>query len=586
MLLQIHEPGQTPAPHADDVAVGIDLGTTNSLVAVSHDEVAQVISDKRGEAIVPSVLGPLYSVKRLMGLGYAEAEKLIKEFGFAVNRNASEKVIRLKLGDTEITPVEFSAEILKQLKKNAEVALGHDVKKAVITVPAYFNDSQRQATKDAGKLAGLDVLRLINEPTAAALAYGLDKKAEGIYAVYDLGGGTFDVSILKMQMGVFQVIATGGDTQLGGDDLDMALAVIIKKRTGTKQALPKLKTIARKIKEQLSVAETVSDEFDLVDFEVTRTEFEQLVGDMIDKTLHIFESVLKDAKLKPADLNGVVMVGGSTRTPLVRRKIEQLTGKAPLIDIDPDKVVAMGAAIQAEALTRGGNSLLLDVTPLSLGLETYGGLMEAVIERNTPIPVTAKQKFTTYEDGQTGMKLHVLQGERELAENCRSLARFELKNIPPAAAGIPVIEVTFQLDADGILSVSAREETSGTQAAIEVRPSYGLNAEEMEKILITSMEQAKGDIMAKLLAQSRIEADVALKTIRSALKKDGNLIPDEYKARIEAQIKVIEEAAQGTARDEIDAEVKKLDSIAGDFADIRTSEALKGYLKGKKVNEF
>ncbi len=585
MLLQIHEPGQSPLPHANDTAVGIDLGTTNSLVAVAHNEVPEVISDKRGDFIVPSVVGPLYSIKRLMGLGYSEAKDIIKNFGFPVNEAASEKIIRLKLGDTEITPIEFSAEILKQLKRNAEVALGHEVTKAVITVPAYFNEAQRVATKDAGKLAGLEVLRLINEPTAAALAYGLDKNAEGTYAVYDLGGGTFDVSILKMQMGVFKVIATGGDTQLGGDDLDLALALIIKKKSGTAKTLPELKSLSRKVKENLSFADSVKEKVDEKEIEITRAEFEAIIGDMADKTIRIFEGVLKDAKLKPAEIKGVVMVGGSTRIPLIRNKVEALTGKKPLIDIDPDKVVAMGAAIQAEALTRGSSNLLLDVTPLSLGLETYGGLMEVIIQRNTPIPAQASQKFTTYEDGQTGMKVHVLQGEREMAEHCRSLARFELKGIPPALAGTPVVEVKFNIDADGILTVSAREEKTNTETRIEVKPSYGLNAEEMEKILITSMEQAKSDIMARLLAESRIEADVVLKTLTSALKKDGNLISDEYKARIAEQIAVVEQAVKGTNREVIDAQVKALDSIAADFADARTTAALKGYLSGKNINE-
>ena len=586
MLLQIHEPGQSPLPHAEDTAVGIDLGTTNSLVAVSHNEVPEVISDKRGDFIVPSVVGPLYSVKRLMGLGFAEAKQIIKDFGFPVNEKNSDKVIRLKLGDKEITPIEFSAEILKQLKKNAEVALGHEVTKAVITVPAYFNESQRVATKDAGKLAGLDVLRLINEPTAAALAYGLDKQAEGTYAIYDLGGGTFDVSILKMQMGVFKVIATGGDTQLGGDDLDLALALLLKKKSKSKKTLPELKHISRAIKERLSYADFIKDKIDDEQIDISRAEFESAIGDLTDKTIRIFESVLKDAKLKPSDIDGVVMVGGSTRIPLVRNKIKQLTGKEPLIDIDPDKVVAMGAAIQAEALTRGSNNLLLDVTPLSLGLETYGGLMEVLIHRNTPIPARAAQKFTTYEDGQTGMKIHVLQGEREMAENCRSLARFELKGIPPQQAGTPVIEVVFNLDADGLLTVSAREEKTGVAQTIEVKPSYGLDADEMEKMLLASMEAAKADIMARLLAQSRIEAEVVLKTLESALKNDGNLISDEYKSRIAAQVDIVKAAMQGTDRELIDVEVKNLDSIATDFADARTTAALKGYLAGKKVESF
>jgi molecular chaperone HscA len=595
MLLQIHEPGQSSTPHADDIAVGIDLGTTNSLVAVSHDDVPQVISDENGNFILPSIVGSLASVKRLMGLGYVEAEKLINDFGFEVNKERSEKIIYLKAGDKEITPIEFSAEILKQLKKNAEIALGYEVKKAVITVPAYFNESQRIATKDAAKLAGLDALRLINEPTAAALAYGLDKKSQGIYAVYDLGGGTFDVSILKMQMGVFKVIATGGDTKLGGDDIDLLLAkYIIKTLQNSKLKELDVKKLARDIKEKLSFVDEVEvklSDYNLPNsgneiFKINKLEFNNIIGDIADKTILIFENVLKDAKLKASQLDGVIMVGGSTRTQLVRDRVEGLTGKKPLIDINPDKVVAMGAAIQAEALTRGSNNLLLDVTPLSLGLETYGGLMEVLIQRNSPIPAQASQKFTTYEDGQTGMIIHVLQGEREMAENCRSLAKFELKGIPSQQAGTPVIEVKFNIDADGILTVSAKEEKTNTQTSVEVKPSYGLTSEEMEKMLIASHQQAKADIMARILQEARIEADIVIKTLLGALKKDGNLISNEYKAKILEQIEVVKQAIEGSNRDIIDAEVKNLDMIASDFADARTSEALKSYLTGKKVNEF
>ncbi len=600
-LLQIHEPGETPMPHeGDEVAVGIDLGTTNSLVAISHDEVPQVIHDENDKFIVPSVLSvaengfeigkvsenSLSSIKRLMGLGYKEAENIIADFGFDVDKENSKKIIRLKLNGKEFTPVEISAEILKKLKKNAEKALERKVTKAVITVPAYFNDSQRAATKDAAKLANIEVLRLINEPTAAALAYGLDKGAEGTFAIYDLGGGTFDVSILKMQMGVFKVVATGGDTLLGGDDFDFLLAEYIKTKFNLEASLSELKSLARQVKEDLTYNDIAKEKFKNTEIEITKSEFEQAIGYLADKTITIFEGVLKDAKLLHNKLDGVVLVGGSTRIPLIRKKIEQLTGKLPLSDIDPDKVVAMGAAIQAEALTKGSNNLLLDVTPLSLGLETYGGLMEVLVQRNTPIPVSASQKFTTYEDGQTGMSIHVLQGERELAADCRSLARFELKNIPPMQAGTAVIEVTFMLDADGILTVAAKEETTGTHAEIEVKPSYGLDADEMEKILVTSMETAKNDIMARLLQESRVEADIVIKTLESALKNDGNLIANEYKDRIYKQVEVLKAAMAGTNRDLIDIEVKNLDAVAQDFADARVNEALKGYLTGKKVNEF
>jgi molecular chaperone HscA len=589
MLLQIYEPGQTPLPHSEDVAVGIDLGTTNSLVAISHDEIAEVICDENGNFITDSRLGNLYSVKRLMGLGKNEAKDIIKNFGFKINEENSDKIIRLIDNNKEITPIEFSAEILKKLKEKAETAIGKKVEKAVITVPAYFNESQRLATKDAAKLAGIEVLRLLNEPTAAALAYGLDKKVEGIYAIYDLGGGTFDVSILKMQMGVFKVVATGGDTLLGGDDFDFALAVLIKKKLslGVEVPISDLKEVAKKAKESLSFAEDAKILFkNYNEIIISKAEFENLISDMVDKTIKIFEDVIKDSKIEPKKINGVVLVGGSTRVPLVRNKIENLTGKKPLIDIDPDKVVALGASIQAEALTRGSNNLLLDVTPLSLGLETYGGLMEVLIQRNTPIPAKASQKFTTFEDGQTAMKFHILQGEREMAENCRSLAKFELKGIPSALAGIPVVNVNFSIDADGILTVSAIEETSNSKAEIEVKPSYGLDAEEMEKMLLSSMQQAKADIMARLLQESRIEAEIAIKTIESALKNDSYLISDEYKNKILEQIKKIKEISKSDERELIDLEVKSLDAMATDFADARTNKALQGYLKGKRIGNF
>ncbi len=623
-LIQIHEPGETPLPHEDEgeIAIGIDLGTTNSLCAISENEEPTVISDDQGNFIVPSVLSlsedgkiyvsethddcPFYplaknnlspityhpspqsisSIKRLMGKGLSDITEDVSPYGFDVIKEKSANVIRLKFGDYEITPIEASAEILKKVKSNAEKALGRNVTKAVITVPAYFNDGQRQATKDAAKLAGLDVLRLINEPTAAALAYGLDKGSEGIYAVYDLGGGTFDVSILQMQMGVFRVLATGGDTQLGGDDIDLIVGhqlsvSSLKSITNSQQ----LKNLARKVKEELSSKERSEIEVEGKKISFTRSEFEKIIKPTIDKTINIFADVIKSAKIKIEDLKGVILVGGSTRITMVRNEIEKFTKLKPLTDIDPDKIVAMGAAIQAEALTRGSSSLLLDVTPLSLGLETYGGLMEVLIHRNTPIPARASQKFTTYEDGQTAIKIHVLQGERELAKNCRSLAIFDVKNIPPQPAGTAVIEISFILDADGILSVSAIEETTRTETKIEVKPSYGLNSEEMEKMLLASMEQAQKDITERLLQEARVEAQMAIKSIKSALKADAEIISKEYLLQLENAILKLENACKGEDRELIHSLIQALDKTATDFADARVSKALKGYLGGKKVGE-
>ncbi len=607
MLIQIHEPGQTPLPHENEmgIAIGIDLGTTNSLAAISSDEKPSVICDKYGSFIIPSVINinerniinigektsstikSVSSIKRLIGKSIQDvADENLSAYGIEIVQETSDKIINFRLGDKIFNPISASSEILKAVKNHADEVLGRHIHKAVITVPAYFNDAQRQATKDAAKLAGLEVLRLINEPTAAALAYGLDKQSEGLYAVYDFGGGTFDVSILQMQMGVFRVIATGGDTHLGGDDIDLALVEMVKNNSKNITINnQQLKNILKKAKEDLSLSDKTILEIDNNKIEITRTKFEEIIKPIIDKTISIFSSVLKDARIKPAELDGVIMVGGSTRIPLVQKEVEKLSGKKPLTDINPDQVVALGAAIQAEALTKGSNSLLLDVTPLSLGLETYGGLMEVLISRNTPIPARVKQKFTTYEDGQTAMKIHILQGERELAKNCRSLACFDLKNIPPQPAGTAVIEVTFALDADGILSVSAIEEKTGTKAEIEVRPSYGLNYEEMEKMLLASIMDAERDIFERLLLEAKIEADIVIKTIKSALSEDENLIEKNYKITIENCIKELQLACDGEDRELIHSLIAKLDKTATDFADARVSKALQGYLGGKKVGE-
>jgi molecular chaperone HscA len=568
-LLQIHEPGQTPLPHASEqgIAVGIDLGTTHSVVAVSDGGNAQVLRNIHGHALVPSVVWYKgadarvgFEAKAALDHGDAQAIGSFK-------RHMHEAAKKISIGGVEKSPVELSAEILKALKAQAEKSLGRDVRQAVITVPAYFDDSARQATKDAARLAGLEVLRLINEPTAAALAYGLDNASEGIYAVYDLGGGTFDVSILKLEKGVFQVLSTRGDTQLGGDDFDTLIA--------TSQSIPLSK--ARALKEKLSDEEVVDG--------VSRGQFETLAAPLIERTVKACKEALVDANLAASDVKGVVMVGGSTRIPLVRKEVEELFSTKPLTNVNPDEVVAVGAAIQAEGLTHGSDNLLLDVIPLSLGLETMGGLFEKLIQRNTPIPISVAQEFTTYKDNQTGMQIQVLQGEREMAADNRSLAKFELTGIPPLPAGIARIKITFMVDADGLLTVSAREETTGKEQHIEVKPSYGLPPEEMERMLRESMEHARTDIMERLLVETRVEAERAIIEVESAIKSDGNLLSDAERTLIQRQIQAVRNAKEGTEREYIDAEVQELGRIAQNFAERRMNESIALALHGKNITE-
>lgn len=612
-FLQIYEPGQTPMPHEDTAAIGIDLGTTHSIVAIASNGRAEAIHDAHGRAIIPSVVdyshanpvvghearrayaegeaGVVASIKRLMGKSAADVETVSGHEAYVIDRT-QEGLVRVQVGNARVTPVEVSAEILKHLRRLAAEALGREVTRAVITVPAYFDDAARAATKDAAKLAGLEVLRLINEPTAAALAYGLDSAAEGIYAIYDFGGGTFDISILKLQEGVFQVLATAGDTQLGGDDLDQLLAARMLAARGCAAGslnaaeLGELLSLCRQAKETLTTAAKTSITWEGSHREFTQAEFEAMATPLIHRTLECCQRAMRDAGLAPADIQGVVLVGGSTRVPAVKRRVAEFFGRAPYDKLDPDLVVALGAAIQAEALSKGdSNHLLLDVTPLSLGLETMGGIIEKIIPRNTPIPASVAQEFTTYKDGQGAMKIHVLQGEREKVSDCRSLAQFELRGIPPMAAGSARIKVTFALDADGMLTVAAEELTTGTKQEVAVKPSYGLEFEEIERMLRESMENARADIMERLLIEARVDASRTLNDVEQAMTKDGALLRPGEQAMIDAQVHRVREAIDDMNRERIDHEVSQLNVLVGPFAQRRMDAAIAGALSGKKVDE-
>ncbi|MFO0389026.1 MAG: Fe-S protein assembly chaperone HscA [Alphaproteobacteria bacterium] len=608
-LLQIHEPGQTPLPHEDVAAVGIDLGTTYSVVAMASGEDVEVIHNIHGHALVPSVVyygseievgypakaryekgekGVIASVKRLMGRGVEDIATIAGNLPYDVV--AGDGMVRLKAGGREVTPVEVSAEILKHLKDSAAKALGKPVTKAVITVPAYFDDAARAATKDAAKLAGLEVLRLVNEPTAAALAYGLDKNIEGIYAVYDLGGGTFDISLLKLEQGVFQVLATGGDTALGGDDFDQAIAAWLLSESGTvdgkllSEEVGRLVSLVREAKHRLTSDISATIEYSDKSYQLSRNAFEQLIMPYVEKTISVCERALTDAGLSTADIKGVVMVGGSTRVPLVVEKVGEFFQKKPLNDVNPDEVVALGAAIQAKGLTQGSDHLLLDVIPLSLGLETMGRITEKIIERNTPIPVSVSQEFTTYQDNQTGMNIHVLQGEREMVGLNRSLAKFELAGIPPLPAGVARVKVTFTVDADGLLTVSAEEARTGVQQTIHVKPSYGLEPEQMEKMLMESMQHARQDITERLVAEARIEAERVIIELQSAMKQDAELLEDREHAAINRQIQAVRGAMAGEDRDYMNAEVQQLANLANPFAQRRMDKAINSALKGAHID--
>ena len=613
-LLQISEPGQAPDPHQRRIAVGIDLGTTNSLVASLRHGVAECLPDAQGRLMLPSVVrylegggrqigweaqaaqaedpeNTLVSVKRFMGRGLADIagrDKLPYHF---IDQPG---MVALQTRQGVKSPVEVSAEILATLRYRAEDTFNDDLYGAVITVPAYFDDAQRQATKDAAQLAGLNVLRLINEPTAAAVAYGLDNGSEGLYAVYDLGGGTFDISLLRLSRGVFEVVATGGDAALGGDDFDHALADWATAQAGvaphTAQDKRALLVAARAAKEALTAAECTSLNAALstgaVAVTVSRTQFDALTRPLLDRTLSAVRKVLRDAKVARDEVQGVVMVGGSTRMPAVRTAVGEFFGREPLTNVNPDEVVAIGAAIQANALAgnaQDGELLLLDVIPLSLGLEMMGGLVERVIERNTTLPVAKAQDFTTFKDGQTALAIHVVQGERELVGDCRSLARFTLRGIPPMAAGAARIRVTFQVDADGLLNVFAKEQISGVEAAVQVKPSYGLADDEIARMLKDGFASAEADMQARALREARVEAERMTLATRAALAADGDLLDEDERAAIETLLRDLAQTAQGESPDAITASVETLAKGTEAFAAARMNKSIQTALTGRSL---
>ena len=611
-LMQIAEPGLSAAPHEERLAVGIDLGTTNSLVATVVNGLVEVLPDEKGKKLLPSVVrflpngetevgaaalensftdpqNTITSAKRLIGRALED----ITPEAFPYRFRKEKGTIGLETAAGPKTPIEVSAEVLKALKARAEYRLDGELVGAVITVPAYFDDAQRQATKDAARLAGLEVLRLLNEPTAAALAYGLDTGAEGLYLIYDLGGGTFDVSLLRLSKGIFEVIATGGDTALGGDDFDCLVAENALKNLNLSLANLSPKEKRHAILEARRVREELTEKSDAIfqmDSErkvsVTRQSFEALSAQLVTRTMDVVKSVISDAKASPDEIQGIVLVGGATRMPCVREAVKKTFGKTPFTDINPDEVVAVGAALQADKLagnSRDDNWLLLDVTPLSLGIEMMGGLVEKIIPRNTPVPVAMAQDFTTFKDNQTALAIHVVQGEREIVDACRSLARFELRGIPPMAAGNARIRVTYRIDADGILSVSAREQKTGVEASIQVKPSYGLADEDIVRMLKEGNTEAEHDLAERKLREETVEAERVLIATESALSTDADLLDLKERSAIDQQIAALKAAIAKRNANEINQESKALVAATSDFAARRMDRSIRQALAGHSI---
>ncbi len=624
-LLQISEPGLSPLPHQHRLAVGIDLGTTNSLVATVRNGISIVLSNEGGCTMLPSVVryladgsvvvgeaaqatqnedaaNTIVSVKRFMGRGLndvGEINRLPYRFvGAAASSATPSGMVQIRTVAGVKSPVEVSAEILKALRSTAEASLGGELVGAVITVPAYFDDAQRQATKDAARLAGLNVLRLLNEPTAAAIAYGLDNASEGIYAVFDLGGGTFDISILRLSRGVFEVLSTNGDSALGGDDFDQRIHCWLLEKNNLSALSPRdtrlLLTHARAAKEQLTEhgeahITAILSTGEVIDNLLTRSEFQLLSQNLVQRTLQPLRRALRDARLNAADIKGVVMVGGATRMPQVKQAVKEFFGQTPLTNLDPDKVVALGAAIQANLLAgnrSGDDWLLLDVIPLSLGIETMGGLVEKIIPRNSTIPTARAQEFTTFKDGQTAMSIHVLQGERELVSDCRSLAKFELRGIPPMVAGAARIRVTFQVDADGLLNVSAREMSKGIEAAITVKPSYGLSDAEITRMLQDSSQHAQDDMQARALREQQTEAAQLLDAVQHALELDGGLLGEDERVRIETRMGALRDTLQLADPVALKNAIVALNEATVSFAQARMDKSVASVLAGRKISEL